>query len=83
MGDQSALTSLGYNLAAFLANRQLGLQTAQQLPAYVRNDPRMQTVTALTEQSQRQVQANLPALMQTVQLTGAAPTAVPMLVHTT
>lgn len=80
MGDASALASLGANLQGFLQNREMGMQLAQQLPEAIRQDPRMQRVMALTQQSNRQVARNWPVLMQTVAAAdGAAPGA--MLVH--
>lgn len=79
MGDRSALQSLGANLMGFLANRQLGLQAAQQLPASVRQDPRVMTVMQLTEMSNQQVAQYMPVLAQTVQMSGA-PTMMPLLV---
>lgn len=80
MGDRTALQSLGANLAGFLANRQLGLQTAKQLPAAVTQDPRMMTVMQLTEMSNQQVAQYMPVISQTIQAAGS-PTTKPLLVN--
>jgi hypothetical protein len=79
MGDKTALQSLGRNLTGFLANRQLGLQAAQRLPANIRQDPRMMTVMQLTEMSNQQVAKYMPVITQIVQQSGAPATG-PLLV---
>lgn len=70
MGDQNALSGLGYNLARFVARRQEALQTAQQFPAEVRDNPDVRRMMNLVRQSNRQLEQYWPAISQAVSAAG-------------
>jgi len=72
MGDAGAARSLGYNLAGFLQNRQIGLQLGQRLSPTARNNPSVQALMQLTQVSNQQIAANQNVLNRTLAATGAA-----------
>lgn len=79
MGDQTALTSLGLNLAGFLQNRQAALALAQQFRPAVLQHPALRAMFSLVQQSNQQIAANWPVVQQAILATGA-PAPGPMLV---
>lgn len=79
MGEPGALQSLGVNLAGFLQNRQAAMSLVPQFPPYVTRNPSVQKMMKLTQQSNKQVAANLPVIQQTLNAAGA-PAPGPMLV---
>lgn len=72
MGDPSAMASLGANLLGFLQNRGLGMYLIEQVPASVRQDPRVQRMLVLTQRSNQQIARHWPLLMRVVTASGAS-----------
>ncbi len=73
-GDTAALRSLGTNLAGFLQNRQAAMQVAGRFPPVVTQNPSVQQMMQLTQQSNQQIARNWPVLQQALSASrGPAP----------
>lgn len=79
-GDPRAMNSLGYNLAGFLENRQAALQASRNLSPRTRQNPNVQRLMPLVQQSNQMVQQNLPVLTQAIQASGVSATPGPLLI---
>lgn len=70
MGDPSAWSSIGLNLARVLVRRNETMQKADQLDASLRQDPKVQRFLSLLSQTAQQMDPYVPAMMQVIAATG-------------
>lgn len=79
-GEQGALHDVALNLSGFLENREAGLKAAPALPSEIQRNPLIQKIMGLIQQTQVQVNQNLPILNRVIALAGS-PSPGPLLVH--